>query len=193
MKQFLLVGAAIALLGGFAVAGEEEPVGREVAAYGDLAEAEGTLNFMRDEWFLTNRDGEFELHMGPFGHTDEPIFAENTNAWIRGFFLGDHIAPVEVRTENETHEFWTVDRFPIWAGSGEGGGRVAHSNPEIPTGRREEAQAHALGERLGDPDERRYEPPAERRFEPPVSRRFSPPADVEPRFRNTPPYLGRNR
>ncbi|TVR55657.1 MAG: hypothetical protein EA426_14685 [Spirochaetaceae bacterium] len=193
MKRIFALGAAIALLGTFAVAAEEEPVGREVAAYGTLAEAEGTLNFMHDEWFLTNPDGEFELHMGPFGHTDEPVFAENTNAWIRGFFLGDHIAPVEVRTENATHDFWTVERFPIWAGSGEGGGRVAHTNPEIPIGRREETGEFGLGGRLGDPDERRFDPPEDRRFEPPVERRFSPPADAEPRFRNAPPYQGRNR
>ncbi len=192
MTRLFSTVIAIAVLGTWpAWAHDDEPVGREVAAYGTLEEREGTLQYMRDEWFIVTNGDEYELHLGPYGHADEPPFVDGETGTARGFVWTDHMAPIAVETDRGTQEFWTEQRLPIWAGSGEGGGRVAHTNPDIEPPRREAVDELALGERLGDPEDRRFVPPEDRRFAPPSDRQFQPPEDLEPRFRNEPPGLGR--
>ena len=180
MQKIIVLAVAIAVLGvGSAIAHDHdgEPVGREVAAQGVLMEYVGTLRYMRGEWFLVRNGDEYELHMGPYGHADEPVFEDGVQAAVHGFVYHNHIAPITVTADGQTHTFWTVNRFPAWAGSGEGGGRVAHSNPDI----------EPMGRSLFGLD-------AERRFEPPEdTRRFSPPDNAAPGFRNTPPGWGRRR
>lgn len=139
MQRITVLVVAVALLGLGSVAADDhdaEPVGRVVAAQGVLEEYVGTLRYMRNEWFLVRNGEEYELHMGPFGHTDEPVFKDGAQAVVAGFVFRNHIAPMTVTADGQTHTFWNADRSPTWAGSGSGGGRVAHSDPDIePTGR----------------------------------------------------------
>ena len=58
--------------------------------------------------------------MGPFGHDESLPFTEGAMVEIRGFVLPEHIAPVRVTTGGETYKFWHEQRYPLWAGAGEG-------------------------------------------------------------------------
>ena len=115
-----------------------DPSGRIVAARGSLETLSGMLKWEDDEWHLALPSGGimYELHLGPYGHREEPVFTDNTSAEVEGFVYRDHISPVKVITGGETYQFWTTERMPMWAGSGEGGGRVAWEYGDIPQGQR---------------------------------------------------------
>lgn len=116
---------------------DEDPPGRIVATRGNVQTLTGTLQWERDEWYLiTGADGMYELHLGPYGHRDEPVFTAGTPARTEGFVYGNHVAPITVDADGTVHRFWTTDRMPLWAGSGEGGGRVAWTDDTVPQGRR---------------------------------------------------------
>lgn len=137
----LMVVAIATLVAGTVVADipavDEDPNGRIVAARGTLGSLTGTLRWERDEWYLaTGNNGVYKLHLGPYGHWDEPLFTAGVTATTEGFIYGTHIAPLTVRSEGETHRFWNTDRMPLWAGSGEGAGRVAWHTDEVPRGQR---------------------------------------------------------
>lgn len=134
----MIMGSAIVFAGTPAAETlDDDPSGRIVAARGELTALSGTLVWERDEWFLhTGTGSAYELHLGPYGHREEPVFTAGTPAETEGFVYRDHMAPISVDTDGETHRFWDTNRMPLWAGSGEGGGRVAQTNPEIPMGQR---------------------------------------------------------
>lgn len=144
MKRIAMVLVAMVIVGSLVGAQatavdavDQDPSGRIVSARGTLQTLSGTLRWERDEWFLaTDSHALYELHLGPYGHQDEPLFTGDVAAVVEGFVYGDHIAPVTVATAGDVHRFWATDRMPLWAGSGEGGGRVAQTNPEIPMGQR---------------------------------------------------------
>lgn len=131
----LVLAAALMLTAatGVILADDDDPSGRIVAARGERETLSGTLTHEHGEWYLNST---WELHMGPLGHGDEQLFAHGAAADVDGFVFRNHIAPITVATNGETHEFWEENRMPRWAGTGEGGGRVAHTNPDIPTGNR---------------------------------------------------------
>jgi hypothetical protein len=176
---------------------DDDPPGRIVAARGNLDTLAGTLRWERDEWYLGIADGRlYELHLGPYGHRDEPIFTAGTSATTEGFVYGTHIAPITVETAGTTHRFWSSDRMPMWAGSGEGGGRVAWDDDAVPQGQRlavqddEEVRGLQAGPRAL----------ADRRFGDGVQRAPGAPGtpgeaprEIERGFRNDPPGAGRFR
>ena len=114
MVMVIALGA-IAAAGAFA---EEELRGRDVARDGRLATVSGVLRYDGSEWFLAANDGSFELHLGPFGHDESLPFTEGAEVIVRGFVLGEHIAPLWVTAGDETYDFWHEMRYPRWAGSG---------------------------------------------------------------------------
>lgn len=103
----------------------DDPIGREVSAYGELGTLSGTIYFMNDEWFISDSGVSYEMHMGPIGHDNPDIFIDNSQGTARGFIYKDHISPIFVEAAGEIAEFWREDRFPIWAGSEGGANRVA--------------------------------------------------------------------
>ncbi len=167
---------------------DDDPPGRVVANRGVQQTLSGTLRWDRDEWYLatgsTDADAGalYELHLGPYGHRAEPVFTDGASAVADGFVYNEHMAPISVDTGGETHRFWNTDRMPMWAGSGEGGGRVAQTNPEIPVGQRLAVQGEepAPGRQTGP-----------RAFAGPGTGQDSD--GVERGFRNEPPGVGRFR
>ncbi|SIQ19661.1 hypothetical protein SAMN05920897_10534 [Alkalispirochaeta americana] len=115
-----------------------DPPGRVVAAQGTMDTLSGNLVWEDQEWHLRESSSSrmYELHMGPYGHQEEPLFSTGATATVKGFVLGGHIAPVSVESEGSTREFWTPARIPRWAGSGEGEGRVAWERDDVPQGHR---------------------------------------------------------
>ena len=106
---------AVLVFGAFA---GDEILGRDVARGGELRTVSGSLLYDRDEWLIDASSGTFELHMGPLGHDETLPFADGSAAVVRGFALGEHLAPIWVATGDETYEFWFEERFPRWAGDG---------------------------------------------------------------------------
>ena len=98
----------------------DDPLGREVAAFGTLKTLDGILQYFHDEWHLEADSVMYELHMGPTGHDSEDLFPQGTAAAVRGFVLNDHISPVSIRTAELEVRYWTEERHSVWAGSGEG-------------------------------------------------------------------------
>ena len=107
--------AAIVALGVFA---GDEILGRDVARGGSLQDVSGSLLYDGNEWFLTDAATTYELHMGPYGHDETLPFVDGAGAVVQGFVLDEHIAPLQVITGSETHEFWHESRYPLWAGNG---------------------------------------------------------------------------
>ncbi|TVR71349.1 MAG: hypothetical protein EA427_04525 [Spirochaetaceae bacterium] len=174
-------------------ASNEDPPGRIVAARGNLETLSGTLRWERDEWYLSTGPGTlYELHLGPYGHREEPIFTAGASAATEGFVYGNHVAPVTVDTMGETHRFWTSDRMPLWAGSGEGGGRVAQTSPEIPLGQRlAQQQEDQAGP--GQPPGEQVGPRSFSGEGDGVGTRGAPAEEVQRGFRNEPAGGGRFR
>lgn len=143
----LAIGAVLMIVT-TVVAADDDPSGRIVAARGNRDSVEGTLLFQHDEWFVVvtegSQAGEWELHLGPYGHLDTPPFVTGETAVVDGFVYTDHISPITVSTATKVHQFWQDSRLPQWAGEGTGGGRVAHSRPEIPTGERMATQQESV-------------------------------------------------
>ena len=106
---------AVLVFGAFA---GDEILGRDVARGGELRTVSGSLLYERNEWFIDASAGTFELHMGPLGHDETLPFVDGSAAVVRGFALGEHLAPIWVATGDETYEFWFEERFPRWAGNG---------------------------------------------------------------------------
>ncbi|TVQ17829.1 MAG: hypothetical protein EA382_18410 [Spirochaetaceae bacterium] len=116
-RTVMMVIAIGAVLASGAFAGDEI-LGRDVARGGELRTVSGSLLYDRNEWFIDASSGTFELHMGPLGHDEGLPFVDGSAAVVRGFALGEHIAPIWVATGDETYEFWFEQRFPRWAGEG---------------------------------------------------------------------------
>lgn len=134
----LAAGADAPLSGRDASESLIDPPGRVVAARGILATLEGSLIWEDQEWHLREPGSSrmYELHMGPYGHQETALFTDGADARVEGFVLGDHIAPIAVHSEGGTREFWTASRLPRWAGAGEGEGKVAWQDEEVPRGQR---------------------------------------------------------
>ena len=102
------------------VADEVAPVGRDVAREGNLMDVAGTLQYEENEWYLNTPTGIYELHLGLLGHDGGLPFSDGAAADVHGFVTSDHIAPIWVASAGRTVEFWHANRYPLWAGSGEG-------------------------------------------------------------------------
>ncbi len=97
----------------------DDPLGREVARYGEERILEGTLHYIGGEWYLESGGIRYEMHMGPAGHDSPDLFDEGSSASVRGFFYRDHIAPILIDSTTGQVRFWDEGRFPIWAGRGD--------------------------------------------------------------------------
>lgn len=165
----------------------DDPPGRIVATRGTLESLSGTLRWERDEWYLSTDGRMYELHLGPYGHREEPIFTAGDSAATEGFVYGNHIAPITVDTAGTTHQFWNSDRMPMWAGSGEGGGRVAWNEEAVPQGRRLAVQDEEVRRGLQSDPEAVENRPGGRNAQGRTD------DEIERGFRNNPPGAGRFR
>ena len=104
----------------------DDPSGKEVATYGTYGVLEGSLHNVKDEWYLACDGKMYEMHMGIYGHNEPDMFLEGAPAIVSGFIYQQHIAPVQVETPQTTRQFWSEDRFPKWAGGGDGRNQVAY-------------------------------------------------------------------
>ena len=95
------------------------PLGRDVARDGNLLDITGTLQYEDNEWYLNTGADVYEMHMGVLGHEDGLPFSEGATAQVHGFVMPDHIAPIRVVSADQTVEFWSADRYPLWSGSGD--------------------------------------------------------------------------
>ncbi len=117
----------------------DDPSGREVANIGTPGVLEGTLHHVKDEWYLECDGTMYELHMGIYGHNEPDMFTEGAQAVVSGFIYRQHVAPILVKTPQTSRSFWSEDRFPMWAGGGEGRNQVQYS------GERGEANPVSIG------------------------------------------------
>ena len=108
---------------------DEDPGGRDIARMGTLHTVEGILRSVDDEWALESETTLYELHMGRAGHEAELPFRDGAHAVVRGFVHKEHIAPIVVETGGTASRFWTEDRYPVWAGSGQRRNAVAPLAP----------------------------------------------------------------
>ena len=97
----------------------DDPVGREVARYGQMGTLQGKLLYDGDEWHLVTDEIIYEMHMGPAGHDTDDLFEQDSPAEVQGFIYRDHIAPVRINSTTGTVGFWDEGRFPLWAGVGQ--------------------------------------------------------------------------
>ncbi len=108
--------SALVVLAAFA---GDAVLGRDVARDGSIVTLSGSLLYEMDDWMLSTDDGRYELHMGPYGHDESLPLVAGADAWVRGFAIPGHVAPIQIETAGRRLSFWHQGRYPLWAGSGE--------------------------------------------------------------------------
>jgi hypothetical protein len=104
-----------------------ERTGRDVADVGNLATLSGTLENDGTEWYLSNADGRFLLHLGNAGFVEQTgmELEDGGTAVVKGLVDADEVSVVTLQFEGKTYAFRTSDGLPLWGGGGRGGGRGA--------------------------------------------------------------------
>lgn len=117
----MVVGLLLVLLAGtVSLMADDGPGGRDVAAAGVFGTVEGFLFTEKGEWYLSSDGTTYEIHMGNLGHSGSIQLEEGAYAKAEAFIMDTHLAPVSLETGENTYHFWTEDRRPVWAGSGNG-------------------------------------------------------------------------
>ncbi|MCA1753132.1 MAG: hypothetical protein LC641_00245 [Spirochaeta sp.] len=116
----LFIGAALAAFVTVgAMASDTAPIGRDIARDGGLTSIQGEIVRQDDEWYIQSGNELHQLHMGPYGYTNEDFLSQQSDISATGFSVPGHIAPITLEGTSETVEFWTEARYPQWAGAGE--------------------------------------------------------------------------
>ncbi len=104
-----------------------ERTGRDVADVGNLATLSGTLESDGTEWFLSNTDGRFLLHLGNAGFIEQTglQLEDGGTAVVKGLVDADEVSVVTLQFEGKTYAFRTSDGLPLWGGGGRGTGQGA--------------------------------------------------------------------
>jgi len=97
--------------------------GRDIADSGTPIRVQGTLSVEDGEWYLENGDGEFCLHLGPYGQDNTLGLEAGKNADVRGFAVGEDVAVTTIITDGKKLVYRLDDGRPVWAGQGQGRNR----------------------------------------------------------------------
>ena len=129
MLQKLLIITLVMVLGAsFLFA--ENLTGRDLVKEGVFITSNGTLKYECPEWFLSTKDGPYQLHFGNKNYRSSTgiELVEGKQCKIEGIAAGKDIAVVSASMEGKTYTFRDKNGYPLWAGEGNRRAKRGYAN-----------------------------------------------------------------